>query len=153
MNIESQVCALEYAKKFKELGVKQESLFSYSEEPWILKEDKILETRIFIRASDYSYDWQRAINKWSAYTVAELSKIIPLELESDDKYHPYDINIKWELHYSDNKMWHVTYKRYNDEIFKDFIIYDINLSNVMAKMLIYLIENGLVKVEDINANL
>jgi hypothetical protein len=73
MKLEDQVVSLELAKKLKELGVKQESLFSW------FKEDYSEKTRLSARES-YEESMIMAEN-WSrissAYTVAELGEMLP----------------------------------------------------------------------------
>ena len=64
MKLESQVCNLELAKKFKELGVKEESLWYWS----IGKDAHIVRGRL-PRKCDREYV--------SAFTVAELLNISP----------------------------------------------------------------------------
>lgn len=138
MNLEDQVCSLELAKKLKEIGIKQRSMFV-----WEYYDDQCYAIKFIPYAVV-----PNEINKFqwfSAFTVAELGEMLPKELESDDKSNPYELCCKWELHYSDNKMWHITYRKYNCENIRDFIIYDENEANARAKMLIYLIENGLIQ--------
>lgn len=69
MKLENQVCSLELAKRLKELGVKQESLWwwecHYGSEPELrfVKKGKITET---------GDNWY-----YSAFTVAELGEMLP----------------------------------------------------------------------------
>src|ERR1035437_2783851 len=69
MDLEDQVCSLELAKRLKELGVKQESLFSWSEwKPFHLK---------------WKYEWTlepgggHVRGKVAAFTTAELGDMLP----------------------------------------------------------------------------
>lgn len=61
MEIEKQVCSLEQAKRLKELGVKQESLFY-----WYENYDKPCDAYVVSRTKEAS-----------AYTVAELGEMLP----------------------------------------------------------------------------
>lgn len=112
MNLESQVCSLELAKRLKELGVKQESLFY-----WI------------IDAIGTRYDLQTGSNSfWSAFTVAELGEMLP--------YYHYSLVIS--LRFFDFYLDHPT---------KGALIFkETTEVNARAKMLIYLIENGLMEL-------
>lgn len=75
MKLESQVCSLEYAKRLKELGVKQESLFYWSfydggfseEEPGITLTDE----------ANHGFEEDLL----SAFTVAELGEMLPKQIE------------------------------------------------------------------------
>jgi hypothetical protein len=155
MKLENQVCSLELSKKLKELGVKQESLFY-----WVIGcEQFCTEDKPSIINSEFhdiiTEEWgdchsYKKEEIYSAFTFAELGRILPKEIKSDDKFHPYQLNCKWELHYSDIYMWHITYIKYPNDKILDYLIYDKNEANARAKMLIYLIKNGLVKVDDIN---
>ena len=134
MKLEDQVCGLENAKKLGELGVKAESHFLRS--TWNGKPSKIIE------ASDRMNHTPRC-GKWfiPAYTVAELGEMLgkvslayiqSIWLSEMDKaaigyavncYHP-----KW-------KNGH--FEKADTE------------ADARALMLIYLIENGHVKAEDL----
>lgn len=114
MNLSQQVCALDYAKKLKELDVKQETSFYWVQE------------------------FPDAI---SAYTVAELGDIIPYCV--DDKLDFYYPNYTKRPNY------------YRVQLISDTNKILVNITddaeaNLRTKLLIYLIENELVKVEDVN---
>ena len=67
MKLEDQVCSLELAKKLKELGVKQESLFYW----WFVRNDM---------GDDVFVSDTKPVNGteyWSAFTVAELGEMLP----------------------------------------------------------------------------
>jgi hypothetical protein len=149
MKLEDQVCSCQLAKRLKELGVKQRSLFyhmtfintssvQYDKDNEKIGDDIIHENEW----EDYKErSYVKKLKRYSAFTVAELGEMLPKKIDSEYKNYPYELNCKWELHYSDNKMWHITYVRYNDGDVMDFIIYDSNEANARAKMLIHLIEN------------
>jgi hypothetical protein len=71
MNLEQQVCSLELAKKLKELGVKQESLF------WWIYNDGMSHWEVH----PFSEHWtplDRTAKRTAAFTVAELGEIASL---------------------------------------------------------------------------
>jgi hypothetical protein len=70
MKLEDQVCSLELAKKLKELGVKQESLFRWNEGDGI--EDRLEYIPAF---SNKTHELV------SAFTVAELGEMLPYSLD------------------------------------------------------------------------
>ena len=73
MELEQQVCSLELAKKLKELGVKQESLWYWN---MITKEFKDYEGKSPIIACEI-YSNSRLWENFSAFTVAELGEMLP----------------------------------------------------------------------------
>lgn len=119
MKLEDQACSLELSKKLKDLGVKQESLFywySFDELPFhILYEN---ETPIVNRSIIYS-----------AFTVSELGEILPKYTSSargdDDNY-------IWECIHDCGNGYFSTSGAETE-------------ADSRAKMLIYLIQNGLIK--------
>jgi len=125
MRLEDQVCSLELAKKLKELGVKQDSLFYW------LKEE---EPYIWFNPPNFSHPMNTVHWNYSAFTVAELLDIIPplstLQLLKGLNIHKGIIFVL-RLETLD-----IDYTQYSD----------FSAANACAKMLIYLIENGIVKV-------
>lgn len=126
MMIERQVCNLELSKRIEELGVKQESYFYWCK---IIGTDKW-------EINKFSEDGEDQIKSWltdeialSAFTVSELGEILPIGIEcykreKDDYVVTYSIS-------------NYNYKQINDK----------NEADARAKMLIYLIENGLINKE------
>lgn len=140
--LEDQLCSLEHAKRFDELGIKQKSLFVYQ-----YHNDDCYSIQCKM------YGIVDCLKIYSAFTVAELGEMLPKELKNhNNKYFPYELTFKWELHYSDNKMWHVTYNSpgYDGDVIEDFLIYDKKEADARAKMLIYLIKKNLITAEEIN---
>lgn len=129
MKLEDQVVSLNLAKKLKELGIKQDSLFYYGahENPFdnVFKEEDVKHWRCdiydshFIDSSDYKY---------SAFTASELLELINIPVNLI-KFNYEDCNI------------------YYASPLGGSIYDDINPANACAKLLIYLIENGLIKNE------
>lgn len=126
MNLESQVCALEYVKRLEELGVKQESLFYWCNvNNW--------EYKSVLRYCPQAIDRELALSGYavSAFTVAELGEMLP-----DNCYTQKDcatLPVEWICH------------RIIDENQEDIWIGDTE-ANARVKMLIYLIENKLINI-------
>jgi hypothetical protein len=138
MNLESQVCSLDLAKKLHELGVKKDSTFvwkSYDGEYYQVK---------FI-----SFNLCLDDELYPAYTASELGDMLPSSLEVNDSSSSFLYCCK---HSDDN--WTIEY-RYN-RIINDGLVDEVTYvysnchedteSNARATMIIYLIENGLISV-------
>lgn len=73
MELEKQVCSRELAKRLKELGFKQESLFYWAQG-----------LTIYPNAPFANSKWRNGgktpLYGYSAFTVAELGEILPLEI-------------------------------------------------------------------------
>lgn len=140
MELTKQVTSLELSKRLKELGVKQESLFYWINTGELPYEDYM------VTDTDNAHDTHGGTESWvddeatiSAFTVAELGEMLPNRLEGN---HPL-----WYLtvHCNDN-YYAVTYETFNGVISEQFDARDKNEANARAKMLIYLLENELLKV-------
>jgi hypothetical protein len=139
--LEKQVVSLDLARRLKELGVKQESLFFWaktklgknSEWGWQLRlavEDGF---KGFASPKDLTeITGKNRDDAYSAFTVAELGEMLP-----------WDIVISRNI----DKQWHITFQA-NGLQEKD--VYSVMSENTeadaRAKMLIYLLENGLYRV-------
>jgi len=126
MNLENQVCSLEYAKRLRELGVKQKSYFRWEERD-------TGEIEIY-----HSKPVSIAHNYYSAFTVAELGDILPDWCQTKTYIHPqlgrqYEIGTLTWINKSEYE-W-------------DCICGDDNEANARAKILIFLLENGIIKNE------
>ena len=138
MKIEDQVCSLELAKKLKELGVKQESLFYWSK--LSIQNEYNLELRtnifnqeiIFADCTDYI----------SAFSVGELGEFLPKELRINNMSYYYT-----QMTDITGKIWICFYRNSLCEL-KDAEGTDEIEVNARAKILIYLIENNLIKFND-----
>lgn len=86
MKFENQVISLEIAKRLKELGVKQESLFGYFSVSWGGHELKYIDTI----PEDYSYSVM-----YYAFTVAELGEMLPAMCIEGEKR----VSDKWNIDY------------------------------------------------------
>ena len=126
MKLENQVCGLDLAKRLKELGVKQESLFwwvdayenykitseAYNED-WVVRSEK----NGFSNISDDK--------KCSAFTVAELGEMLPE-------------NVCWRDYRKGYGKWGFNWGDFRAEADTE--------ANARAKMLVYLLENKLIKL-------
>lgn len=138
VKLEKQVVSLELAKKLKELDVKQESLFGWGVSAQI--------TTIinFDHMDDYN-GWIDKAEIYSAFTASELGEMLPAYIDignGDPAYLQYNYHA---LPY---------YYKYGESIFDiaygnhDFIGH-LSETDCRAKMLIYLIENGLMEVPNV----
>lgn len=141
LSLERQVCSLALAKRLKELGVKQDGLFT-----WI----KNFHTNDLWRIGDYvdignnNEAIARRLEPWfaigpSAFTVAELGKMLPDAIEKDAWTYTLQID-KW----NDDEVWDVSYINADGALLVDF--YEKTEADARAKMLIYLLENKLITI-------
>ena len=134
MKLENQVCSLELAKKLKELGVKQDSLwFWYIPSVDGNDKDLVLDSkgRVLSRDGNFAEVHERIagfeiIEKFSAFTVAELGEMLLIQF-----------TILKGVQISDPR------GRYSRLVKRLYIFEDE--ANARAKMLIYLLENDLIK--------
>jgi hypothetical protein len=130
MKLKDQVVSLELAKKLKDLGFKQESLFYHTENGEIEFEEQ------WLKAFDYK---NRSPKICSAYTVAELGEMLPIISDfSPTISKHYD---KFQCGYLDNERIKGQAKQPREIKFQEAE----TESNARAKMLIYLKENNLLK--------
>jgi len=166
MELEKQVCSLELAKRLKELEVKQSSYFYWC--------NFALEWTLFHPKKTVG-DMSGPSDTWllndlfnrnlaaSAFTVAELGELLPnrVSITNKEPFDSYTLVIRKFYYVPDiNKetinCYIINYECDTTEITGENAwlsrkltknTYDPNLANAMAKMLIYLIENGLMKNE------
>lgn len=135
MKLENQVSSLELSKKLKELGVKQESLFYWSGNPGV---------EYKLHNSDCGHRPETGGNDMfcSAFTSSELGEMLP-EVINGGLLSTRRCNEGWYARYEDLNNSIVI----PNNIPKPFIgEYHETEANCRAKMLIYLIENGLIKL-------
>lgn len=169
MKLEQQVTSLEISKRLKELGVKQESLFWWIkgkiewgyEGDWEVSESKDWfihdakpnsfdfkskkgdeyekmsdEEFVLWNERDRKFREEQADHVCSAFTVAELGEMLPEIIQSDGMQ--FDLEIS-----KYGKYWYVKYLNHNAgslvymEVFTE--------ADARGKMLIYLLENNLLK--------
>lgn len=129
MNLKQQVCSIGYSTKLKELGVKQISLFYYCRR--LTGRHNETEIKLLIN-KETTID---ELYKCSAFTVAELGLLLPNWFESCKKAeNEWSIKCYWVKDNNSNRK----------------VIFSNTEANARAEMLIYLIENNLVKVEDLD---
>ena len=137
MNIEEQVCSKELAMRIDKLGVPQESV-------WYWVSIGTLNNKHVGWRLELSHNCEEPLTAqehYSAYTVAELGELLPR-------------NIKIECGICTVKEWRIIFFEKNfDANSKDFmmvktikVIGGLTEADVRAKMLIYLIENKLIKI-------
>jgi hypothetical protein len=158
MNLTNEICSLEYSKKLKELGVKQESLFyRFGGESF---------QYIFCKYYEqYSPHVNLNINDgYSAFTAAELGELLPnyIITKEEEPFNNFRLIITKFISVDEdsfiNNNFIVNYECDSTDIIGENAwlrrkltgnIYDPNLANAMAKMLIYLLENKLIKIEEL----
>jgi hypothetical protein len=150
-----EFCSLEYAKQLKELGVEQDSWFSYFETG---RYGLILEESNTNFELDHYIVVQRLC---SAFSIAELGELLPNRVTISEDNIPFEsFTIVIKKFYTVNEdrtttnNYILNYECDSTEIagenawLRRYLmsnIFDPNLANAMARMLIYLIENGLMK--------
>ncbi len=140
MKIENQCVSLELAKKLKELGVKQESLF-YWDKHENLYHHLDREQGFMLRLSDETHHDGTTIGEFfSAFTVAELGEMLPAQLHIEvSVQHPVHQFIT-EKQFS---QWHAVYicagcmGKLGSQIAH-------TEADARAAMLVYLLENKLI---------
>ena len=141
MKLEDQLCSLELAKQLKEAGVKQDSVWSWY---YNMTGHEWRENEVWWRLQLTKKELIGNCYMIAAFTVAELGEMLPSIFDN------YDLTIIKQV--SDE--WRISYY-YNTITFEDKWM----LSNqwieakteadARAKMLIYLIDQGIINQEDI----
>ena len=132
MKLEQQVVSLELAKKLKELGVKQESVFVWRKLP--TRPEPEVDTNFGLDSIG-----ERGM-LCSAFTVAELGEMLPKTVvDEKGKRHPK--NYRGANAYGQHIVsYHEDFSPPLETVFAD------TEADARAKMLIYLIENKLITV-------
>jgi len=131
MTLENLVCSLESAKRLKELGVPQKSLYYWQRGEL---------TPTFNQHPPFTeYKWSLgADGEFSAFTASELGEMLPSSVDGLLSY------AGLRLEKTDGNFWTVSY-----ESFENVVLMEKSagtLADAMAFMLIYLLENNLMKV-------
>ena len=155
MNLESQVTSLELSKKLHELGVKQESLFYWYKDnnEWLLDYNE----RLLIEFRE----------NYSAFTASELLELLPhrITIKENEPFNNFTLYIKKSFivketikfdsmitTYIINYECESTECRGENAWLKRQLfthnIWDENFSNALAKILIFLIENEIIKHDE-----
>jgi len=166
MALEDIVCSIESAKRLKELGVKQKSIFYYraSENPLshVFSESDVPDDSWYVYLGDYKYsqmhDWEM-----SAFTIEELIRMLPQYITNDEFYN-YSLEIrrfKWVPEpVKVVPCWVVNYKcvdygiRDGDELKPLALplfcnVFNQNGAEAFAQVLIKLIEEKYLKIEEL----
>lgn len=135
MELKNQVTNLELSKKLKELGVKQESLF------WWNKfendqADPIWDISRSAKEEVFGIDVKENV---SAFTVAELGVLLPRVILVEQKVYNY------QQLFAINEAYYIQYYDFDRRI-GHYHVRDYSEANARAKMLIYLLENDLIKL-------
>lgn len=141
MKLEDQVCSLELAKRLKELGVRRESAF-YWIGHYINTTDCVEKPETArLQLGDYGteYMW-----KYPAFTVAELGEMLPGHFGMD-----WFLQF-WKTDLSGPAIYSINYKDPKTEGESEIgwmrqTIIEPKEADARAKMLIHLIEKGIVK--------
>ena len=137
MKLEQQVVSLELAKKLKELGVSQQSLFWWE---WYItteiKKSTDIPPKIVYLPNKPSTGGKplRNAQHYAAFTVAELGEMLPARVRK----------FKLQADKMPGGDWFVSYVSFLNCDEKKFIQYSYTEADARAKMLIYLIENELL---------
>jgi hypothetical protein len=135
MKIEDQVCGLELAKKLKELGVKQESIFLWvKDKP--TKEYHLWSSDVYAIGGAFPTKDLAGADIVSAFTAAELGEMLPWGLYMDEEGQ----NGEALTMYKDSAYQWNFYPRHG----KFHKIFNCTEAEARAKMFIYLIEHGLI---------
>ena len=136
MELSKQVCNLELAKKLKELGVPQESLFYWEKiqrESFILSlREKLMEIVDESEEGGWTF-LEEGLSKgdvYSAFTVAELGEMLPFIIK-EYRLAIWREESSWKVFYGGEKCALCEFE-------------ENNLSDSMSKMLAYLKENKLI---------
>lgn len=136
MKLENQVTSLEISKRLKELGVKQESYFHWYEASggWNFMAHDWSEISLSKKG------FKQVKDEFSAFTVAELGEMLPVKIVGRFLTLRKDVEDWWYVFYDDNIL--------EFPIDKTVRIEDQAMSteaDARGKMLIYLLENDLLK--------
>ena len=132
MKLENQVCSLKLAKRLKELGVKQESLWYWNRENEAIYPK--LQRETFGKTVWSDTVW------YSAFTVAELGEMLPYKI-----YGKTDFEIFLERGDCNFIVGYVEEEKSGGRL-DDIVFEDKTEANARAKMLIYLLENKLLEL-------
>jgi hypothetical protein len=157
MKLENQLCSLERAKRLKELGIIQESLFFWYRAPHDNGKDEYWETDEIVYKpwfvnTSFPEDecegctfYAHGTEQYSAYTVAELGRMLPTSLALNEGHN-------WSFYHRHNwKGESVGYSAYGvNSIEQGWYTKE---SESRADMLIHLLESGLITADECNKKL
>lgn len=160
MKLQDQICSLDWAKKLKEIGVNQESLFYYQNEPYNDGEEDI-EIKIIEPLKNLMNVYEITENhpKYSAFTATELLSLLPNSVcvPNAEPFDHFKICIRKFISVDESLVKHnnfiLNYECDTTEATGERAwlsrqltgsMYDPNLANVCAEMLVYLKSGGLM---------
>lgn len=126
MELKDIVCSLEHAKRLKELGVKQDSLFYW--DAWYVG-GKFRNADLAASRMGYENNETLSCENYSAFTASELGEMLPAMISTIRETDGH-----WSFVHGDNISIDI----------KSFPIY--KEVDARAQLLIHLIENGLIEV-------
>lgn len=139
MKLEQKVTNLEISKRLKELGVKQDGYFMW----WLSGGDKNGDYHTYLSVATKRK--KHVCNDWaSAFTCAELGEMLPQSVEVEGR-------LGFLTHWKDNISFRVWYETDDEDVRPNDVLLGLSVeadteADARGKMLIYLIENGLLKV-------
>lgn len=148
MNIEDQVVSLELAQKLKDLGVKQESCFIWKNISYKKSLDgQVLERKWMLDYVCNRLPLEEFKDLWvSAFTVAELGKMLNIKIPNGSKLgDSYYQSLSIECSFKSVWLNHYYESGFSTNESIVFRCDDENEADARAKLLIILIEMGLVK--------
>lgn len=158
MKLEHQVINLQQAQRLKELGVKQESYFSWFGDltPRLMdngKDGAVYGPWIFLSTTEplnnQEADWRSDVNQTkplaSAFTVAELGVMLPQTIS-------YKKTQKASIKISRFNAWTIFYNRHSSGM-NVCMTEDYNECVARGAMLINLLESKLITAEEVNSRI
>lgn len=134
MELEQQVVSLELAKKLKELGVPQLSLFYWQQTYSEMKGGQVASGFEITQTKKES---KKGMRCFSAFTVTELAERMNVEITDANESESFTLKISSAIDF-----WCATFGDESSDVTPQFE--DTSLADALAKMLIYLLENKLI---------
>lgn len=156
MKLKNQVCSLELAKKLKELGLKRDSCFIYKYHTTIKylhphsSAEKMEISRTIDSTAIVVENYGPIIYPdIAAYTAAELLEMLPLQITISNT----EFILAMHSNSEDNQIRINYFKEMSFSLDAELFPIDVeafNLSDALARLLVFLIVNDYIKVEDLN---
>lgn len=145
MNLENQVVSLELSKRLKELGFEQKDNFMW----WV--KHPVTSNFVLWNRRDLENDYQgkvfgrSEVERFSAYTTAELGEMFPEILPVKGRATDYETDYYLEISKLNGRYWDISYRgSVNCGCYRDKYWECKSEAECRAKMLIYLKENNLI---------
>lgn len=161
LRYEDRFSSLELSKKLKQLGVRQDSEYQWSNYEF-LDADNVgwlkFPAPVVVCGLPYNCEPPGDLEWCAAYTSAELGQLLPPELNINGKIHSLVIWSGTHPEFSHVRSWSINYKeivpRGKESIFGLQTIWSyLNEADTRARMLVSIIEGSLVLAEAINKGL